>query len=48
MLESSKTAPQHYTPEAIALWRVSLAALDQRTPATIAAARSANLESGDA
>jgi len=44
MLESSKTAPQHYTPEAIALWRVSLAALDQRTPATIAAARSANLE----
>jgi tetratricopeptide (TPR) repeat protein len=44
MLESPKTAPQNYSPEAIALWRVSLAALDQRTPANIAAARSANLD----
>ena len=37
-------APQNYSPEAIALWRVSLAALEQRTAATIAAARKANLE----
>jgi DNA-binding winged helix-turn-helix (wHTH) protein len=44
MLESPKTAPQHYSPEAIALWRVSLAALDQRTPTSIAAARTANLK----
>ena len=44
MLESPKTAPQNYSPEAIALWRISLAALDQRTPASIAAARNANLQ----
>lgn len=44
MLESPKTAPQNYSPEAIALWRISLAALDQRTPASIAAAREANVE----
>lgn len=44
MLESKEPAPPIYSPEAIALWRVSLAALDQRTPASIAAARSANLE----
>jgi DNA-binding winged helix-turn-helix (wHTH) protein len=37
-------APQNYSPEAIALWRVSLAALDQRTPASIAAARRANID----
>lgn len=37
-------APQNYSPEAIALWRVSLAALEQRTAATIASARKANLE----
>jgi DNA-binding winged helix-turn-helix (wHTH) protein/tetratricopeptide (TPR) repeat protein len=44
MLESPKTAPQNYSPEAIALWRISLAALDHRTPANVAAARSANLK----
>ena len=44
MLDDPKTRPQIYSPEEISLWRVSLAALDQRTPASIAAARSANLE----
>lgn len=44
MLENPETRPQQYTAEAVALWRVSLAALDQRTPASIAAARKANLE----
>lgn len=44
MLESRKTAPQGYSPEAIALWRVSLPALDERTPASIAAASSTNLK----
>lgn len=44
MIEKPETAPQNYTPEAIALWRVSLPALDQRTPASIAAARSANVD----
>lgn len=44
MLDKPETRPQQYTAEAVALWRVSLAALDQRTPATIEAARSANLE----
>jgi DNA-binding winged helix-turn-helix (wHTH) protein len=44
MIEKPETAPQNYSPEAIALWRVSLPALDQRTPASIAAARKANLE----
>lgn len=44
MLENPDTAPQEYSPEEIALWRVSLTALDQRTPASIAAARSANLD----
>jgi DNA-binding winged helix-turn-helix (wHTH) protein/tetratricopeptide (TPR) repeat protein len=44
MLDSDKTRPQNYTPEAVSLWRASLPALDQRTPASIAAARSANLQ----
>jgi DNA-binding winged helix-turn-helix (wHTH) protein len=44
MIEKRETAPQNYTPEAIALWRISLPALDQRTPEAIAAARRANLE----
>jgi DNA-binding winged helix-turn-helix (wHTH) protein len=44
MLDDPKTRPQLYSPEEISLWRVSLAALDQRTPASIAAARSANLD----
>ncbi|MFL6724883.1 MAG: winged helix-turn-helix domain-containing protein [Sphingomicrobium sp.] len=44
MLDDPKTRPQIYSPDEISLWRVSLAALDQRTPASIAAARSANLD----
>ncbi len=44
MIEKRETAPQNYTPEALALWRVSLPALDQRTPETIGNARRANLE----
>jgi tetratricopeptide (TPR) repeat protein len=43
MIEKPETAPQNYSPEAIALWRVSLAAMDQPTTARIAAARRANL-----
>jgi tetratricopeptide (TPR) repeat protein len=43
MLDSGKMKPI-YPPDAESLWRVSLAALDQRSPASIAAARSANLE----
>ena len=31
MIEKRETAPQNYTPESLALWRVSLPALDQRT-----------------
>jgi hypothetical protein len=43
MIAKPETAPQNYSPEAIALWRVSLAALDQPTAANIAAARTANI-----
>jgi tetratricopeptide (TPR) repeat protein len=42
MLNSKQTAPQNYSPEAIALWRVSLAALADRSPAKVAAARESN------
>ena len=44
MLDSEKTRPQNYTPDEVSLWRVSLAALDQRSSASIATARGANLE----
>lgn len=44
MLDNPQARPQQFTPEALALWRVSLAALDQPTPAKVAAARRANLE----
>lgn len=44
MLDNDETRPQSYSPEAVALWRVSLEALDQRTPVSIAAARRANLD----
>jgi hypothetical protein len=44
MLETADTAPQGFTEEAIALWRVSLAALAERTPARIAATREASFE----
>lgn len=43
MLDKKETAPQQFSAESIALWRVSLPALDQRSPQTIAAAREANL-----
>jgi DNA-binding winged helix-turn-helix (wHTH) protein/tetratricopeptide (TPR) repeat protein len=43
MLDAGKMKPI-YAPAAASLWRVSLAALDQRSPASIAAARRANLE----
>ena len=48
MLDGRNTAPQSFPPQAVALWRISLAALDQRTPATIAAARTANLSAAQA
>ena len=44
MLENPATAPQQYSPEAKALWRISLAALEQPSPANVASARSANLD----
>jgi tetratricopeptide (TPR) repeat protein len=43
MLDAGKMKPI-YGSDAESLWRVSLAALDQRSPASIAAARSANLD----
>jgi DNA-binding winged helix-turn-helix (wHTH) protein/tetratricopeptide (TPR) repeat protein len=43
MLDGKNTAPQAFPPEAIALWRIALAALDQPTPARIATARSATV-----
>ena len=43
MLEREETTPQQFSPDAIALWRTSLAALDQRSRPTIAAAREASL-----
>jgi DNA-binding winged helix-turn-helix (wHTH) protein/tetratricopeptide (TPR) repeat protein len=44
MLDDEKMTPQKFSPAGISTWRVSLAALDQRTPQNIAAARAANLE----
>jgi DNA-binding winged helix-turn-helix (wHTH) protein len=46
MLDDSKGTP-FYSPAAAALWRVSLAALDQRSAATVARARSANFEAAN-
>jgi DNA-binding winged helix-turn-helix (wHTH) protein/tetratricopeptide (TPR) repeat protein len=43
MLDGKDTAPQSFSAEAVALWRVSLAAIEHRTPAAITAARSATL-----
>lgn len=43
MLENRATRPQEFTPEALALWRVNLAALDQRTPESVDAARRASV-----
>lgn len=44
MLESRTTAPQAFSPDSIAMWKLSLAAIENPTPASIAAARTANLE----
>ena len=44
MLDNERTRPQHFSPEGVSLWRLSLPALDQRTPASIATARRANSE----
>ena len=43
MLESRDTAPQNFSPRVVAMWRASLAALDDPTPAAVAAARDANV-----
>ncbi len=47
MLDGKGTAPQVYSPESIALWRKSLAALDQRTPPSIAEAVRANMAAAE-
>lgn len=44
MLETKETTPQNFSPAAINLWRVSLAALDRRSPESIAAALNASIE----
>jgi tetratricopeptide (TPR) repeat protein len=44
MLDSNDTRPQSFWPASVALWRVSLAALDQPSAANVAAARQANLD----
>lgn len=44
MLEDKSKTPQGFSPESVALWKVNLTALDNPTPANIAAARSASLE----
>jgi DNA-binding winged helix-turn-helix (wHTH) protein len=44
MIESPETAPQNFSSESLKLWRLTLPALDQRSPASIAAAKHAVLE----
>lgn len=44
MLEKPETAPQNFSPAMISLWRVTLAAFDRQSPASIAAARRANID----
>ena len=44
MLEKKETAPQVFPPESVALWRVSLKALDDASPENVAAARRANVD----
>jgi tetratricopeptide (TPR) repeat protein len=44
MLDQDDTRPQNFAPASVALWRVSLTALDQPSAANIAAARQANLD----
>lgn len=44
-LEDPKSRPQSYSAEVLALWRANLPALDRPTPANVAKARVASLES---
>jgi hypothetical protein len=44
MIESRETAPQNFSTESLKLWRLTLPALDQRSPQAIAAAKQAVLE----
>ena len=44
MLDDERLRPQIFPPASVALWRISLAALDQPTPANVARAREANLD----
>lgn len=44
MLDSKGTAPQSFTPDSVMLWRVSLDALQERSPASIDVARRTNLD----
>lgn len=44
MLDNPQTRPQVFSPESVALYRTSLAALDQPSPATVGKARVANLD----
>ncbi|MBA2466726.1 MAG: hypothetical protein H0V46_03875 [Sphingomonas sp.] len=43
MLEKPETTPQNYSPAAVSLWRLSLPALEERSPVSIAAALRANV-----
>ena len=44
MINNQETAPQNFGPETIALLKIALPALEQRTPASVAIARQAILE----
>jgi tetratricopeptide (TPR) repeat protein len=44
MVEDEENSPRLLSPAAVSVWRSSLTALENRTPAAVAAARSANLE----
>lgn len=44
MLEREELRPQNFTREGIALWRINLAALEQRSPSTVGAALDASLK----
>lgn len=44
MIDDERTRPQHYSPEAVTLWRVSLAALDDPSKANVSNALKANVQ----
>lgn len=46
MLDDDASRPQSFTPAAVALWRINLDALAERSPSAIAAAREAGLAQG--